>query len=65
MALFKCGKSKNSQDRKVAHSIHMLVIFGKGGKQVEGEEYFRLKNSGKGERNFLCSCQFLFFCKSF
>lgn len=65
MALFQCGKSKKSQDRKVAQSIHMLVISGKGGKQGEGEEYFRLKTSGRGERSFLCSCQFLFLCKSF
>ena len=65
MALFICGKSKKSHDRKAAPSIHMLIISGKGGKQVEGEEYFRLKNSGRGERSFLCSCQFSFLCKSF
>ena len=65
MALFICVKSKKCHDRKSAQSIHMLIISGKGGKQVEGEEYFRLKNSGRGERCFLCSCQFSFLCKSF
>lgn len=38
MSLYICGKSNKSQDRKAAQSINTLVISGKGGRQVEGEE---------------------------